>query len=333
MTGSSAAAGGRPAYSPFRRLVVRNGWTIGVYALLGAMLAFTFAIHPTFRAYDMRSLALGALPVALAAAAETVVVLAAGFDLSVGALIAVANVLAASMMVDASFEQSLGIAALVLAATTAAGFLNGLIIVASKVPDIVVTLAMSFVWSGVALLILSQPGGGAPPEFLALATGTAVSPWIPNALILLVAVVAVVWLPIRSRPPGLAIYATGSDAQAATRSGVSVVRARLTAYALCGLFCGAGGLALTMGTGVGDPLGGRFFTLAAVATIVLGGVSLAGGRGGMLGPLAAAYVLALIPMNLVFLGVNPNYGQVIQGVILVIVVMAGGLASLRRSRV
>ncbi len=74
------------------------------------------------------------------------------------------------------------------------------------------------------------------------------------------------------------------------------------------------------------------YTLNGVAAIVLGGVSLAGGRGGMLGPIAAAFVLSLIRINLVFLGVDPNYSTVIQGVILIIVVMIGGLVALRRSR-
>jgi ribose transport system permease protein len=314
------------------RLIRRNGWTVSVYGLLGILFVLTFIVHPRFGAYELRSLAIAALPIGLAAVGETIVVLAAGIDLSVGALMSVANVLAASMMVHATFEQSLGIAVIVLAATTAAGFLNGLIIVLSRIPDIVVTLAMMFVWSGVALIILNQPGGGAPPEFLKLGTGMFISRWIPNAIIVLILFVGIVWVPIRSRPIGLSIYATGSDEQAAIHSGVNVVRARLVAYALLGLFSGAGGLAMTMSMGVGDPLGGSFFLLPAIAATVLGGVDLAGGRGGMLGPLAAAYILAIIPMDLVFLGVDTSYGQVINGTIMVLVVMAGGFASFKRSR-
>ena len=229
-------------------------------------------------------------------------------------------------MVHADFGQSLLLAVVVLAALTLAGLLNGLIIVVSRVPDIVVTLAMSFVWSGVALLILGQPEAGRRCASRRL--GTARSSRLDA--IVTVVLVAIVWLPIRLRPAGLAIYATGSDPQAAMRSGVSVVRARLTAYALSGFFSGAAGLALTMSTGVGDPLSGGFFTLTAIATIVLGGVSLAGGRGGVLGPLAAAYVLALISSNLVFLGVSPSYSQVIQGTLMVLVVMTGGIAAVRR---
>jgi ribose transport system permease protein len=312
-----------------RRLIARNWWTIGIYALLAALLMFTFVVNHRYGAYDLRSLALGALSPALAAIAQFFVVLVAGIDLSVGALVAVANVLAASIMVQADFAQSLFLAVLVLGVLTCAGLLNGVVIVLTNIPDIVVTLAMSFVWSGVALLILSQPGGGAPAEFQALATGTFLVPWLPNALIMLIGLVAIVWLPIRSRRIGLSLFATGSDQQAALRSGVNVARARVTAYALSGFFSGAAGLALTMSTGAGDPLAGTTFTLTAIATVVLGGVSLAGGRGGVLGPLAAAYVLALVSSDLVFLGISPHYSQVIQGMILVLLVMAGGLAALR----
>lgn len=312
------------------RFVRRHAWTIGVYVLLLASLGFTVAIHPTFGTFDVESLALGALPLALAAAAQTVVVLSGGIDLSVGPLMAVANVVAARAMLHHNFRDALLIAALVVVGGCAAGAFNGALVVFSRVPDIVVTLAMSFVWGGVALLILEKPGGGAPSDFLNLATGTSVSPWVPNALILLIVVVAVVWVPLRGSRAGLALYAVGSDRIAAHASGVNVTRARMLAYALSGVFSAAGGLALTMTTGIGSPLSGTFYTLSSVATIVLGGVSLAGGKGGMLGPMAAAFILTLIPADLIFLGIDPNYGQVIQGIVIVLVVMVGGLAALRR---
>lgn len=314
------------------RVVRRYAWTIGVYLLLAAFLAITVAIHPTFGAFEVQSLALGALPLALAAAAQTVVVISGGIDLAVGPMMAVANVLAARAMLHRSFREALLIAAVVLVAAAAAGAFNGLLVVLSRVPDIVVTLAMSFVWGGVALLILNKPGGGAPLEFQDLATGTTLFGLVPNALLVLVVVVAVVWLPLRAGRAGLSLYAIGSDRTAALGSGVNIAGARFLAYTLSGIFSGAGGLALTMTTGIGSPLSGTFYTLSGVATIVLGGVSLAGGKGGMLGPLAAAFVLTLIPTDLIFLGIDPNYGQVIQGIVIVLVVMTGGLAALRRRR-
>jgi ribose transport system permease protein len=184
----------------------------------------------------------------------------------------------------------------------------------------------------VALLILEQPGGGAPEDFLNLATGTLFTPWLPNAFVLLAVVVAVVWLPVRASRLGLTLYAVGSDRTAAFRSGIDVERTRFLAYVVGGMFSAIGGLALTMTTGIGSPLSGTYYTLSALAAVVIGGVSLAGGRGGMVGPVIAACVLTLIPTDLIFLNIDPNYGQVIQGTLIVLVVMGGGLALLLKQR-
>jgi len=314
------------------RLLRRNGWSIAVYLVLLVLLGFTVVIHPTFGAFDVESLVVGALPLAFAAIAQTCVVLGGGIDLSIGAMMAVANVLAARYMVGHSLQYALAISALILVAGMLAGALNGGLAVYTRVPDIVVTLAMSFVWSGVALLIMAKPGGGAPVAYQELSTGTALSPWIPNALLLLVGVSAAVWLPLRSSRAGLAIYAVGSDSVAAFRSGIGVGRARMLAYAVGGFFAAWGGLALTMTTGFGSPKAGTIYTLSGISAIVLGGVSLAGGKGGLLGPIGAAFILTLVPADLILLGTDPNLGQVIQGALIVFVVMAGGLAALFRRR-
>jgi ribose transport system permease protein len=312
--------------------VRRHGWTIGVWALLVLLLVVTVAIHPGFGSFDVQSLAMGALPLALAAAAQTVVVLSGGIDLSVGALMAVANVLAARAMLHGDLTHALLIALAILFGGCLAGGLNGVAVTLSRVPDILVTLAMSFVWGGVALLILEKPGGGAPPGFQSLATGAPLTPWLPNALLVLVVVVGAIWLPLRQTRTGLSLYAVGSDRVAALGSGVDIERTRRLAYTLSGLLSAAGGLALTMTTGIGSPLSGTYYTLSAISAIVLGGVSLAGGRGGMLGPMAGAFVLTLLPSLLIFTGLDPNLGQVVQGALIVVVVMVGGVVALLRGR-
>jgi ribose transport system permease protein len=322
----------RVAGLDMERLVRRNAWPIGVYALLVVLLGFTVVIHPSFGPFDVQSLAVGALPLAFAAVAQTCVVLAGGIDLSIGALMAVANVLAARYMVGHSLEEALAVSALILVAGIAAGALNGTVAVNTRIPDIVVTLAMSFVWGGVALLIMAKPGGGAPVSYQNLATGTLGTDWLPNALILLVAAIGIVWLPLRRSRPGLALYAVGSDRLAAFRSGIAVGRVKILAYALGGFFAAWGGLALTMTTGIGSPKAGVIYTLSGISAIVLGGVSLAGGRGGVLAPVGAAFILTLVPADLILLGTDPNLGQVIQGALIVFVVMAGGLAALLRRR-
>jgi ribose transport system permease protein len=321
----------RAGNAPVLSLRRRYGAMLAMPAVLALSLALTIAIHPGFGAFDLQSLALGALPLALAATAQTVVVLSGGIDLSVGSLMAVANVASATLMQNAGFGTSLLLAVLILAGGAVAGALNGLVLVASGVPDVIVTLTGGFIWGGVALLIREQPGGGAPERFLALATGTYLTPWLPNALLLLTGALAVLWPLVRTGRLGLSLYAIGSDRVAAFRSGVGVARTRWAAYVIGGGCSAAGGLALTMTTGIGSPLAGTYYTLSGLAAVVIGGVSLTGGRGGLAGPVLAAFVLTLIPADLIFLDIDPNYGQVIQGTLIVLVVMGGGLAA-RRGR-
>jgi ribose transport system ATP-binding protein len=312
--------------------VVRYPALFGMPVLLIVFLMATVAIHPRFDSFDAQSLAMAALPLACAAAAQAIVVISGGIDLSIGSVMAVANVLAARTMNEAAFGESLWLALAILAAGAAIGAVNGLLVIVSRVPDVIVTLTSGFIWGGVALLILEKPGGGAPPEFANLGTGTLITEWLSNSLVLLVVAVALVWIPVRMSRTGLRIYATGSDKIAAFRSGVNVGVARLMAYVLGGLFSAIGGLGLTMTTGIGSPHAGVLYTLSGLAAVVIGGVSLTGGRGGVVGPVIAAFVLTLIPADLIFLNIDPNFGQVIQGTLIVLVVMAGGLATIVRNR-
>jgi ribose transport system permease protein len=300
--------------------------------LLVLFLAATVAIHPSFNSFDAQSIAMAALPLAFAAAAQTVVVISGGIDLSIGSMIAVCNVLAASTMEEASFAQSLALSVAILLAGAAIGAVNGLLVVLSRVPDVIVTLTTGFIWGGVALLILERPGGGAPDMFQEVGTGALLSPWISNSLVLLVLSLAILWIPVRRSKVGLLIYAVGSDRVAAFRSGVNIGRSRFLAYVVAGVFSAFGGLGLTMTTGIGSPRSGVLYTLSGLAAVVIGGVSLTGGRGGIVGPVIAAFVLTLIPADLIFLNIDPNFGQVIQGTLIVLVVMVGGFVTLARGR-
>src|SRR3984957_12246713 len=312
--------------------VVRYPALFGMPVLLIVFLMATVAIHPRFDSFDAQSLAMAALPLACAAAAQAIVVISGGIDLSIGSVVAVANGLGARPMNEASCSESLWLPLAILAAGAAIGAANGLLVIVSRVPDVIVTLTSGFIWGGVALLILEKPGGGAPLEFANLGTGTLITEWLSNSLVLLVVSVALVWIPVRMSRTGLRIYATGSDKIAAFRSGVNVEVARLMAYVLGGLFSAIGGLGLTMTTGIGSPHAGVLYTLSGLAAVVIGGVSLTGGRGGVVGPVIAAFVLTLIPADLIFLNIDPNFGQVIQGTLIVLVVMAGRLATLVRNR-
>jgi ribose transport system permease protein len=328
-TGTLGSGGG--AVASALATARRNGWTLALVGLLVAFLAITKILQPNYGAAGIQGLAISILPIAFAAVAQAIVVISGGIDLSVGSMMALASVTSAVLMKDRGDAFGVGVVVGVLLLGLVLGAINGSLIVLTKVPDIVVTLAMSFVWAGTALVILNTPGGGAAPFLMAIISGPLGSEWLPKSLVLLVVIVAAVWLPLRRSSMGLALYAIGSNRLAAFRSGVAVGPTKIFAYALTGFFSALGGLALTATGGVGAPVPGSY-TLQSVAAIVLGGVSLAGGRGGVLGPIIAVIVLALVRTDLFFGGVDPNWSTAIQGAILIGVVMFGSLVAMRKVR-
>jgi ribose transport system permease protein len=331
MTAATGTIRSASAGASFVALLRRNAWTVALVGLLLAFLALTKFLQPTYGAAGLQGLAISILPIAFAAVAQAIVVIAGGIDLSVGSIMALASVTSAVLMKGESDVFAVGVVIGVLLLGLLVGTINGSLIVATRVPDIVVTLAMSFVWAGTALVILNTPGGGAAPWLMEIISGSLASPWVPKSLVVLTLIVVVVWIPLRRSSLGLALYAIGSSPLAAFRSGVSIGRTKIIAYALTGFFSALGGIALTATGGVGAPVPGSY-TLQSVAAIVLGGVSLAGGRGGVLGPIIAVIVLALVRTDLFFGGVDPNWSTAIQGAILIAVVMFGSLVSMRRVR-
>lgn len=318
------------------QIVRRNGWALGLFALLALLLVFTKLIQPEYGASGIGSLARAALPFAFATAAQTVVVIVGGIDLSIASMMSVTSVTAAVLMDGASEEFSILVVLFVLLLGLVMGAINGALVVISRVPDIVVTLAMLFVWEGVALLILRAPGGAAAAWLKASIVGTvgipgvttAITDWIPKALVVLAICLGIVWIPLIRSRLGLAVYAVGSDSLAAFRSGVAVDQTKIFAYAMAGLFAAMGGLVLTMSTGIGAPIPGPYL-LASVAAVVLGGVALGGGRGGLLGPIIAVFILRLVRTDLTLMSVDPNITTVIEGTIMVVVVILGGFLAMR----
>ncbi len=311
-----------------KRWIDANSWTLGLAALLAALLLITKLIQPDFGASGLDSLARAALPFAFATVGMAIVVLAGGIDLSIAAMMAVASVTAAVLMDGATDAGSVPIVIGVLALGLLMGAINGTLITITKVPDIVVTLAMLFVWQGVALLILNAPGGSIAPWLRAMITGNLGPDWLPRAVVFLAVITAVIWLPVRRSKLGLRLYAIGSDPLAAFRSGVPVGQTRIIAYAFCGLFAALGGLSVSMSTGIGEPIPGPYL-LASVAAVVLGGVVLGGGRGGLLGPILAVFTLRTVRMDLTLLSVDPNVAAIIEGSIMVAVVMFGAVLATR----
>jgi ribose transport system permease protein len=303
-----------------------DAWTVGLAVVFVGLFIFTLILRPR---YGLEALAIASLPVAFAAAGQAIVVISGGIDLSIGSVIALTNVLSAVLLLNAP-ELSVPIVLLVLLVGVLIGVVNGTLVVISRVPDIVVTLSMLFVWAGAALLVLATPGGDSVPWLGDLIDDGFIVDLVPRALVVLLVIVGVIWIPLRRSRLGLSLYAIGSNQMAAFRGGVNVARTKVISYAFAGLFAALGGLALTASTGIGQPVPGPYLLLS-VAAIVLGGVSLAGGRGGLLGPIIGIFILGLIRADLLFLGVEPAFSTVIQGLIMVAVVMLGAYLTLRRA--
>jgi ribose transport system permease protein len=314
----------------FRR---RQGWVVGVAVLLGVLVFWRYSQIPAFGPFEVRGIVAGTMTLALLAMAQSVIVISGGIDLSVGAMMVLANCIAARLMLDQDLGPVVLVAIGVVAVAMILSGLIGLVTVVSGVPDIVVTLAASFILAGLALVVLDGPGGGTNPRFQELMVCGIDQP-LPS-LLWLAGLLALVWLPFKRSRLGIATYAVGSDRAAAFLSGVRVGRTRVIAYVLGGFFSGMAGVVTTAFTGSGEPRAsiGATATLTSVAAVVLGGVALLGGSGTLLGPVLAAFCLSLIPALMLGLGWDPNYAEVARGIIIIVVVMIGGLVQVpRRSR-
>ncbi len=313
-----------------------HGWTAGVWLLLVFLVAWYSTLIPRFGSFELASIVKNGLPFAYLAAAQAVIVIAGGIDLSVGAMMVLTNSVAAQYMDGQPFALTLVLGALIVIGAALLNGTVGWIIDVSRVPDIVVTLATSFIFSGLALVVLPSPGGSTSDGFRWMfsgsTTGIGSNFWPPLVAMAIPVAVAAWWLG-RTRP-GLSLYALGSSKMAAYLSGLNTTRTKIVAYAIGGAFAGLAGLATTAIIGRGDPrfsLGANA-TLNSVAAIVLGGIALTGGVGSVMGAVAAGIILFFLNPILTAMGIDPNRAQVIQGLLIVLVMMVAGLLYLRRQR-
>lgn len=313
-----------------QRLRERYGWVIAIAVLLIVMFIWRASQLPVFGGFAVRTVTAGTLTLALVAVGLAVVVITGGFNFAVGSMVVFINCFSAWLMEGRGMGTCLLIALLSIIISTVVSALMGWIAVVSGVPDIVVTLAMSVILPGAALLILGGPGGGTSPEFAKAIAGGFADP-VP-ALAWIVGPLLLVWLPLALSRHGKAFYAVGSDRRAAFLAGVDVGRTRILAYAVSGFFCGLAGVAATANTGGGEPRAsiGMGLLLSAVAAVVVGGVALQGGVGGMVGTVIAAFILSLIPAIMLGLGIDPNTSEIVRGVILISVVLIGSWLQTQR---
>lgn len=266
---------------------------------------------------------------AIVAIAQTLPVLTAGIDLSVGMVFVLANCLASHVVVGSPAQAALGIV-VVLVVGTLCGLINGLIIVYGRLQPIITTMATGTIYFGLALALRPVPGGGVQEDLADLLTGAQLG-GIPSSLLVLLAIVVLVWLPYRRSTIGRAALAVGSAEGAAYMSGVPINRAKVVAYTLSGLLAALGGLFLTFITYSGEAsmaLGGTY-TLNSIAAVVIGGTSLAGGAGSAIGSIFGAFVLRTIGDLLFVFDLEPLWQPLFQGVILLVAVSLGSLQLLK----
>jgi ribose transport system permease protein len=322
--------------SPWWRVLVRNGWALGVWLLLGGLLYWYANLIPTFGSFQIASITKNSLPLIYLAIGQAIIVIAGGIDLSLGPLLLLSNVLAARFMDGQPFGVVLLIAVAIIAGLAVLNAFTGYLISISGVPDIVVTLAMSYIWSGVALMILPSPGGGTAPEFRWLFTGSTAGIGgnfvMPIVMIVLPAVAIAIFC--RRTRIGLTLYAIGSSSVAARLAGLDVRRTKIISFALGGALAALAGLATVAITDTGDPRFsiGANATLNSVAAVVLGGVALTGGVGSVIGVVATGIMLIMLIPILSAMGIDANTAQMIQGALIAGVMMIGGLVTLYRER-
>ena len=257
---------------------------------------------------------------ALIAVGMTYVILTGGIDLSVGAVMALSGTLMAGMMA-AGVPGVLAIPAALLIGI-AFGVANGGFVALAGMPPIIVTLATMGIARGLALVYTGgYPISGLPPWMREFGNGAILGVQIP--IIVMIVVFAFGWVVLERTPFGRYVYAIGGNEQATRLSGVRVWRSKLLVYAISGLTASIAGVVLTSRLMSGQPNAGQGFELDAIAAVVLGGTSIAGGRGSLLGTLLGALLLGVLNNGLNMVGVNPYVQSIIKGGIILLAIYIG----------
>lgn len=277
-----------------------------------------------FSFYDFHSLSSTGASLALVAIGATVVIITGGFDLSAGTVVALINVILASQMTE-SFSSQLFWCGLAILIGAGIGMINGFLVAYLRLQSIVVTLAMMFVLSGVTMLIMEAPGGAIPPGFCSWLTGQAIPGILPMP-VLIVLLGLLGWRLIRSSPLGTALYAIGSDEDAARANCIRVRLVKLKAYVIAGVYYAVSGIFLSGLTGAGDPRIGLPMLLPMFAAVVLGGTQLGGGKGGATGSVFGAYILTLIGSLLLLLDISAYYSTAVEGCLLIFAALGTALS-------
>lgn len=244
----------------------------------------------------------------------TLVLLTGGVDLSLGSLVALTGVIAASFAHPGDYPLVVPLL-MGIAAGTACGAVNGAVVTRGSVPPFIATLGMMTIARGLAQVISGgRPVSNMNPGMVRIAGDLG---GIPIPVIILACVALAAWVMLANTRTGRYIYAVGGNENAARASGINVRRVKMFAYTVCGGLSGLAGIVLAARITTGQPNAGIAYELDAIAAVVIGGTSLSGGVGGVGGTVLGALLMGVINNGLELLDVSSYYQQIIKGMIIV----------------
>jgi len=272
------------------------------------------------------------LPLVVLAAGQSVVILTGGIDISVGSIVSIVSALLATRVgLEGTANQTLLWFGIALLVGIFAGCINGFFISYLRLQPIITTYATSFLFSGFALFILPQPGGGIPAEVAEVyRTGNPLGLhwafYVIPALVLL-------WVLLRQTRFGRYLFAVGGKAQAAYETAVPVNQVIFSTYVISGFMAALSGICIILLTGSGNPQIGDPMTLQAITAVVIGGTVMSGGVGGVAGPIMGAITLGIIKNIISFANIDTWWQTFVNASIIVTALAAPGIVLLfRRNR-
>jgi ribose transport system ATP-binding protein len=310
-------------FAGLRSLLGRSGWIpfAALLLLMAIIGAITQAHTSVFLSeLNIASLLTLAAPLALLALGQQMVLIAGGFDISIGSAMSLSVVLASFWVTQPHLYESVPGILAVLGIGACVGLLNGLIVRVLGVSPIITTVAMLGILQGVAILLRPEPGGVIGSGLTeAVSSRAGFLPWIFVGTLAL-ALVLEVWLWLT--PSGLTLRATGLGEEPSRRTGVQVQRIKIGAYVVCSAAALGGGLLLAGQVGLGQNSAGATYTLPAFTACFLGGAGLAGGRGSFVGALVGAVFLTMLVNVTPLLSLPSATSELITGVLTVVAVVA-----------
>lgn len=323
---TAVASGARPSRRWLDWLAASRAWLFLVLLVLGfevwARTAFSASF--VFNPFNIASIAVFAVAPLLLAMGQTLVIISGGIDLSVGFTMGLSAVIAAhaaNLTAGAGTLPALALGILAgLVIAVVPGVINGFLVAWLRIPPFIGTLGMYGVARGAAYLLA---GGTTVPTantaFAALGNGSLLG--IPATVLVLAAVLIVVHLLLSETRFGQHVYAIGGNPEAALRAGIPVRRRTLMIYVISALTAGAAGILYTARFSAGAAQAGEPLLLDSIAAVVIGGASLFGGSGTIIGTLIGALTVAVIQYGLVFINVEPFWQFVAVGVVIILSVL------------